>query len=65
VRLEVAFGKTPLGQLLYDLAFTTLNLRYLARKHRMPIAQVRILRATALNALKPPRRKRRRRREGK
>jgi hypothetical protein len=39
------YGKTPLGQLLYDLAFTELSDRYLARKHLMPIVRVRKLRA--------------------
>ena len=49
---EIAYGKTPLGQLLYDLAFTRLPERYLARKHALPIAEVRKLRAAARRGLK-------------
>ncbi len=41
----VLYGKTPAGQLLYDLAFTDLQPRYLARKHRLPIKQIRRLRS--------------------
>lgn len=42
---EVAYGKTPLGQLIYDLAFTDLADKYLARKHRLPIQSIRNMRA--------------------
>lgn len=42
---EVLYGKTPEGQLIYDLAFTDLSDRYLARKHRVPIAGIRRFRA--------------------
>lgn len=42
---EVAYGKTPLGQLLYDLAFTDLADSYLARKHHIPIQSIRNMRA--------------------
>jgi hypothetical protein len=38
---EIAYGKTAMGQLLYDLAFTKLSARYIARKHHLPIASVR------------------------
>jgi hypothetical protein len=41
----VAYGKTPLGQLLFDLAYTDLSERYLARKHDKPVAEIRRLRA--------------------
>lgn len=49
---EVLYGKTALGQLLYDLAFARLSPSYLARKHRLPVAEIRRLRATAVHALK-------------
>lgn len=35
------YGRTPMGQLLYDLGFARLTDAWVARKHRMPIAQVR------------------------
>ncbi len=41
----IAYGKTPIGQLLYDLAFTDLSDRYLARKHRAPIEAIRRMRS--------------------
>lgn len=41
---EVVYGKTPLGQLLYDLAFTNLSAKYIARKHKKPVAEIRELR---------------------
>lgn len=41
---EIAYGKTAMGQLLYDLAFTNLSSRYLARKHHLPIASIRSMR---------------------
>lgn len=41
-----AYGKTPLGQLLYDLAYTNLSNSYLARKHRQPVASIRRMRAS-------------------
>jgi hypothetical protein len=43
---QVAYGKTPSGQLLYDLAFTDLSERYLARKHHLPIASIRTMRTS-------------------
>ena len=48
----IAYGKTTLGQLLYDLAFTRLPARYLARKHRMPIADIRRQREKVCKILK-------------
>jgi hypothetical protein len=54
---DYAYGKTPLGQLVYDLLFTNLSEKYLARKHRMPIAEVRRLRATAKAAYRGRKRK--------
>ena len=50
-RDTIVFGRTPLGQLLYDLGFTQLSERYLARKHRLPVAKIRTLRAAALRGL--------------
>jgi len=44
---DVAYGKTPLGQLLYDLAFSNCTEKWLARKHRISIASVRRLRSTS------------------
>lgn len=38
---EVTYGRTPIGQLVYDLGFTKLGDKYLARKHKMPIAEIR------------------------
>ena len=58
---EIVYGKTPLGQLLYDLAFTDLSPHYLARKHCLPINEVRRLRAAALKGLRPKRRPRKHR----
>jgi DNA helicase HerA-like ATPase len=58
---EIAYGKTPLGQLIYDLGFTKLSDRYLARKHRLPITDIRRYRAATLKGLKRPRKRRSRR----
>lgn len=43
---EVAYGKTKLGQLLYDLAFTNLDRSYLARKHAIPVSAIDRMRAS-------------------
>lgn len=43
--MTTLYGRTPLGQLLYDLAFTDLTDKYLARKHRLPIQSIRNMRA--------------------
>ena len=45
--MAIVYGRTPLGQLLYDLAFTNLSEKYLARKHREPIAGIRRMRENA------------------
>lgn len=42
---DAVFGRTPGGQLLYDLAFVDLTDKHLARKHSMPVARIRSLRA--------------------
>jgi hypothetical protein len=44
--MTTVYGRTPEGQLLYDLAFTNLSVRVIARKNRVPVARVRYLRAT-------------------
>lgn len=44
--MTIVYRKTKSGQLLYDLAFTNLDEHYLARKHKMPVAKVRLLRQT-------------------
>lgn len=41
---QIVYGRTPQGQLLYDLAFTNLAAKYLARKHRIPVASIRRMR---------------------
>ncbi len=38
---DAAYGRTPLGQLIHDMAFARLTPRWIARKHKMPIADVR------------------------
>lgn len=47
----IAYARTPLGQYLYDLGFTDLSDRYLARKFRKPIADIRIARLAVLKGL--------------
>jgi hypothetical protein len=44
---EILYGRTPEGQLVYDLAFTNLSPKYLARKHRTPVERIRFLRASS------------------
>jgi hypothetical protein len=39
-----AYSKAAVGQLLYDLAFVKLTDEYLARKHKLPISEIRRLR---------------------
>ena len=48
----VAYGRTPLGQLIYDLGFAKLKDATIARKHGMPLAEVRRQRAAVLRGLK-------------
>lgn len=48
---EVVYGRTPEGQLFYDLAFTDLSEPWLARKHKMPRTEVNRLRLLAREAL--------------
>lgn len=42
----ISLRTTPIGQLLYDLAFTDLGVPYLARKHRLPRASIRKMRGS-------------------
>lgn len=42
--MAVLYGKTPEGQLLYDLCFVNLTDRWIARKHHISIINVRSLR---------------------
>ena len=48
---EVTYGRTPQGQLFYDLAFTDLSEPWLARKHKMPRAEINRLRLLARETL--------------
>jgi hypothetical protein len=41
---QILYGRTPQGQLLYDLAFTNLSVKYLARKHRFHASEIRQMR---------------------
>ena len=41
---DIVYGRTPEGQLLYDLAFTNLSGKYLARKHGIPVNRIRRMR---------------------
>ena len=42
---EAFYGRTPIGQLIYDLGFTTLTDKHLARKHGLTLAKIRDCRA--------------------
>ena len=59
--IEILFGRTPLGQLLYDLAFARLSDKWIARKHKMPIDEVRKCRSAALRGLGHERKRKKRR----
>lgn len=41
---SLLYGKTPTGQLLYDLCFVKRTDKYLARKHEVTVAEIRHLR---------------------
>ena len=41
---EVAYGKTLIGKIIYDLAFVTLSDKWISKKYSFPIAHVRQLR---------------------
>lgn len=55
----MTYGRTALGQIVYDLGFTELSDRYLARKHGVPIAWLRVLRDTVRENLRPRKKARR------
>ena len=44
---QIAYGRTLLGQLLYDLCYVNLADKWLARKHHLAIAEIRTLRELA------------------
>ena len=44
-KTTVFYGRTPLGQLIYDLGFAKLKDATIARKHGLPVAVVRRYRA--------------------
>ena len=41
---NIVYGRTPMGQLLYDLAFVSLTDKWIARKHKISVGEVRHLR---------------------
>lgn len=55
---ETLYGRTPTGQLLYDLGFSRIKDSSIARKHHLPIVTVRRMRAKVRRALRPRRKKR-------
>lgn len=55
--MTIVYGRTPLGQKLYDFGFAKLTDKWLARKHGMPIGEVRELKAAVRKNLKPKRKK--------
>lgn len=55
VTTEIAFERTPLGQIIYDLGFVKRSDKWLARKHRIPVARIRALRIQIRKALKADR----------
>lgn len=46
-----AFAKTPLGQIIYDMGFSRISDKSIARKHSIPIKNVRELRAKVKEAI--------------
>ena len=62
--VPVRTGKTKVGQLLYDLAFTDLSEQYLAKKHKLKIDAIRRMRQQP-DILKLRRKVREDRRRGK
>lgn len=49
---EYLYGRSPLGQLIYDLGFAKLKDATIARKHGIPLAEVRRQRAAVMRGLK-------------
>jgi hypothetical protein len=60
--MTVTYGPSPFGQLVYDLGFTKLGDRYLARKHHLPIQKIREYRAAFKRGWKQGKAQERRRR---
>jgi hypothetical protein len=58
--VEVTYGKTEIGQIIYDFGFVKLSDAWLARKHHMTLKQVRELRPRIMKNLKSTKRKKRR-----
>jgi hypothetical protein len=56
---EVTYGRTPKGQLLYDLGFTDLTPEYLARKHGIPASEIPGLREKVRKVLFPKKKRKR------
>ena len=50
--MTIVYGRTELGQRVYDFGFAKLTDRWLARKYKMPIADVRALKARLRKALR-------------
>lgn len=50
-KTEIAYGRTPSGQLFYDLAFTDHSAPWLARKHKLPQSEIIRLRLLARETL--------------
>ena len=57
--MDIVYSRTPQGQLLYDLGFTKLSPKWLARKHKLPIDEIRKLRVLVKNALRVDRKRKR------
>jgi hypothetical protein len=47
VKNQVAYARTQWGQLLYDLAFVDLTDKWVARKHRISIGEIRKIRSSS------------------
>lgn len=45
---ERVYGRTAVGQLLYDLAFVDRTDKWLARKHQVSVAEIRNLRKSPI-----------------
>jgi hypothetical protein len=52
---EIAYGKTEIGQKVYDFGMSKVSDRWLARKYGMPIVEVRALRKRMREAITPKR----------
>jgi hypothetical protein len=52
---EIAYGKTEIGQKVYDFGMSKVSDRWLARKYNMSIIDVRALRKRMREAIYPKR----------